>query len=81
MQLNGLDLDAAWENLITQIGGIQVEDGNTLDKQIQINAQREQIAKEIARLEKMARKEVQPKRKYELVQQITKLKEGKYNAK
>ena len=77
LQLNGLDLDAAWESLITQIGGIQIEGGNSLDEQIQINTQREQIAKEIARLEKLARKEVQPKRKYELVQQITKLKEGK----
>ena len=73
LQLNGLDLDAAWESLITQIGGIQIEDGNTLDEQIQINAQREQIAKEIARLEKLARKEVQPRRKLELVKQIEQL--------
>lgn len=74
LQLNGLDLDVAWESLIAQIGGIQVEDGNTLDEQIQINAQREQIAKEIARLEKLARKEAQPRRKLELVQKIQKLK-------
>lgn len=74
LQLNGLDLDAAWESLITQIGGIQIEGGNTLDEQIQINAQREKTAKEIARLEKLARKEVQPKKKYQLVQQIQKLK-------
>ena len=74
LQLNGLDLDAAWESLITQIGGIQIEDGNTLDEQIQINAQREQIAKEIARLEKLARKEVQPRRKLELVRKICVLK-------
>lgn len=74
LQLNGLNLDAAWESLITQIGGIQIEDGNTLDEQIQINAQREKIAKEIARLEKLARKEVQPKKKFQLVQQIQRLK-------
>ena len=74
MQLNGLDLDAAWESLITQIGGIQIEGGNTLDEQININAQREQITKEIARLEKLARKEVQPKRRLELVQKINVLK-------
>lgn len=74
LQLNGLDLDAAWESLITQIGGIQIENGNTLDEQIQINAQREQIAKEIARLEKLARREMQPRRKMELVKQIQKLK-------
>lgn len=74
LQLNGLDLDAAWESLITQIGGIQIEGGNTLDEQIQINAQREKIAKEIARLEKLARKEVQPRIKLELVQKIHSLK-------
>ena len=74
LQLNGLDLDAAWERLITQIGGIQIEGGNTLDEQIQINAQREKIAKEIARLEKLARKEVQPRIKLELVQKIHSLK-------
>ena len=74
LQLNGLNLDAAWESLITQISGIQIEGGNTLDEQIQINAQREKTAKEIARLEKLARKEVQPKRKFELVQQIHSLK-------
>lgn len=79
LQLNGLDLDAAWENLITQIGGIQIEGGNTLDEQIQINAQREQIAKEIARLEKLARKEAQPRRKYELVQKINLLRKKMCN--
>ena len=79
LQLNGLDLDAAWENLITQIGGIQIEGGNTLDEQIQINAQREQIAKEIARLEKLARKEAQPRKKYELVQKINLLRKKMCN--
>ena len=79
LQLNGLDLDAAWESLITQIGGIQIEGGNTLDEQIQINAQREQIAKEIARLEKLARKEAQPRKKYELVQKINLLRKKMCN--
>ena len=74
LQLNGLNLDAVWESLITQIGGIQIEGGNSLDEQIQINAQREQIAKEIARLEKLARKEVQPKRKFEIFQKIENIK-------
>ena len=73
LQLNGLNLNAAWESLITQIGGIQIEGGNTLDEQIQINTQREQIAKEIAHLEKLARKELQPRRKLELVQKINAL--------
>jgi len=74
IQLNGLDLDAAWENIIVQIGGIQVEDGNTLDEQIHIHEERVKIEKEIARLEKLAWKESQPKKKFELVQKIQKIK-------
>lgn len=73
IQLNGFDLDAAWEDVIVQIGSIQIEDGKTLDEQIQANAERAKLDKEIARLEKLARKETQPKKKFELVQQINKL--------
>lgn len=74
IQLNGFDLDAAWEDVIVQIGSIQIEDGNTLDEQIQANAERAKLDKEIARLEKLARKETQPKKKFELVQKINELK-------
>ena len=74
IQLKGLDLDTVLDNIIKDIGNIQIEDGNTLGQQIEIDAQREQIAKEIARLEKLARKEAQPRRKLELVQKIQKLK-------
>ena len=74
--LNGLNLDTVWENLVVQIGGITVEKGNSVDEQIELNKKREQIEKEIARLEKQARKETQPKKKFELVQKIQKLKES-----
>lgn len=74
IQLNGFDLDAAWEDVIVQIGSIQIEDGNTLDEQIQANAERDKLEKEITRLEKLARKESQPKKKFELVQRINGLK-------
>lgn len=73
IQLNGFDLDAAWEDVIVQIGNIQIEDGKTLDEQIQANAERAKLDKEIARLEKLARKETQPKKKFELVQKINEL--------
>ena len=75
VQLKGLDLDAAWENIIIQIGSIQMQQGNTLDQQIALDEKRAKLQKEIARLEKLARAEKQPKKKFELVQQITKLKE------
>lgn len=72
--LKGLDLAAVWENLIVQVGGINIQQGNTLDQQIVADEKRAKLEKEIARLEKLARAEKQPKKKFELVQQINKLK-------
>ena len=71
--LNGLDLDAVWENLIVQVGGITSQQGNTLDQQIAADEQRAKLEKEIARLEKLARAEKQPKKKFELFQRIKQL--------
>lgn len=70
VELKGLDLDAVWENLIVQVGGITIQQGNTLDEQIAADEQRAKLEKEITRLEKLARAEKQPKKKFELVQQI-----------
>lgn len=75
VSISGLDLDAVWDNAIMQIGGITVADGNTLDEQIAVNTEREKLLKEIERLEKKARAENQPKKKFEMVQQIKKFKE------
>lgn len=72
--ISGLDLDAVWDNAIMQIGGITISDGNTLDEQIAVNTEREKLLKEIERLEKKARSETQPKKKFELVQKIQSLK-------
>lgn len=75
VQLEGLDLDAAWDNIIVQIGGIQMEQGKTLDEQIAHDEKRAKIQAEIKRLDKLARGESQPKKKFELAQQINKLKQ------
>ena len=72
--LKGLDLDATWENIILQIGEIEIEQGNTLDDQIAIDDKKARLEKEIARLERQARNEKQPKKKFELVQQVSNLK-------
>ena len=74
IELKGLDLDSVWENFITQVGGIAIQEGKTLDEQIAADEQKAKIEKEIARLEKLARVEKQPKKKFELVQQINQLK-------
>ena len=75
VELKGLNMDAVWENIIIQIGGIKMDQGNTLDEQIAVDEQRMKIQKEIDRLTKAAKNEKQPKKKFELAQQINKLKQ------
>ena len=75
IDLRGLNLDKVWENIVVDIGGVSIEDGNTLDEQIAADEHRQRIEKEIAKLEKQARAEKQPKKKFELAQQIKKLKQ------
>ena len=75
IELKGLNMDAVWENIIIQIGGIKMDQGNTLDEQIAVDEQRMKIQKEIDRLTKQAKNEKQPKKKFELAQQINKLKQ------
>lgn len=79
IELKGLDLDAVWENVIVQIGGLTIVQGRTLDEQISIDERRSKLQKEIDRLERLARAEKQPKRKFELVQQIRRLQGEKDN--
>ena len=68
VELKGLNLDTVWENIVISVGGVNIEKGNTLDEQIEINNKKQKLEKEIARLEKKARTEKQPKKKFELVQ-------------
>ena len=75
VELNGLDLDKAWENIVAGLAGVQVAQGATLDEQLAQAQQREKLQKEIARLEKMAWSEKQPKRKFELMEKIRRAKE------
>ena len=74
VELNGLDLDKVWENIVAGLAGVQVAQGTTLEEQLAQAQQRDKLQKEIAKLEKLAWAEIQPKRKYELMQRISKLK-------
>lgn len=73
LPLTGLNLDQAWEHIVAQIAGIDREPGRALDEQLAQAAQREKLQKEIARLEKQARAERQPKKKFELVNKLRRL--------
>lgn len=75
LAINGLNMDAVWENVIVQIGGIQVQEGNTLDQQLERDEQKAKLEKEIARLQKQLWAEKQPKKKFALMQEIKKLEE------
>ena len=74
IEMKGLNMDTVWENIIVQIGGITIDQGNTLDEQIAVDEQRMKIKKEIDRLTKLAKNEKQPKKKFELAQQANVLK-------
>ena len=75
--LRGLDLSAVWENVVTQVGSIEIEEGQSLEEQLATDEQRAKIQKEIDRLERLARKETQPRKKFELVQKINEIKRGR----
>jgi len=82
LSLTGLDLAGIWENAIAQIGGIDLSDGKDLDAMIADNERRDKLAKKIEVLEKKAMSEKQPRRKWELAEEVKKLKEemeGFYN--
>ena len=70
VELRGLSFDKIWENLILDVGGLSLKVGNTLDDQIKENVQKQKLEREIARLEKQARTERQPKKKFEMVQRM-----------
>ena len=59
-------------DLIIQVGGVEVEQGKSLDEQIQIDDQKAKMQKEIEKLEKQARNEKQPNKKFEMAQKIKK---------
>lgn len=75
IQLTGLNFDEVWENIIKKIEGGEWNNDLTLEENIEIKEKQDKLQKEIERLEKLARKEVQPKKKFELVNQKRKLEE------
>lgn len=70
IELRGLTLDKVWENAIRSLElGVWNEE-LSLDENLALHERREKLEKEIAKLEKQARAEKQPKKKFELVQRV-----------
>lgn len=74
LDIEGLNMDAVWDNFIIQIGGLELEQGNDLAEQIAVDERKEKLIKEIEKLEKQARNEKQPSKKFQLAQQVKALK-------
>ena len=72
--LRGLTLNEVWENIVAVIGGLDAQAEKTIEEQIIHREQREKLLHQIEALEKRARTERQTRKKYELHQQIIKLK-------
>lgn len=75
IQLTGLNFDDVWENIIKKIEGGEWNNDLSLEENIVLKEQKEKLQKEIEKIEKLARKESQPKKKFELVSQKRKLEE------
>ena len=60
-------MDKVWENIVAGLAGVQVQQGTTLEEQLALAQKREKLQKEIAKLEKLAWTEKQPKRKFEIL--------------
>ena len=75
LRLEGLSMDAVYENLVRRIAGEALGDArtSTLRESVAEQSRRERIEKQIAALEAKIRREKQPKRKFELVQQLREL--------
>lgn len=74
--LKGLTLDDVWNNIVATIGGLDAQAEESIEEQIINREQREKLFRQKESLEKQCRTEKQTRRKYELHQQIIKLKEG-----
>ena len=73
--LQGMSLDDVWNNIVATIGGLDAQAEQSIEEQIIHREQREKLLRQLESLEKQCRTEKQTRKKYELHQQIIKLKE------
>lgn len=75
ISLNGLNLDAVWENIVSSIGQFSVEEDKSLSEQIKVDEERAKLERQIAALEHQMNATKQPRRKRELFIELQKLKQ------
>ena len=74
LKLEGMTTDSVWESLVKSIGGIEVEEGNTLEEQIVIDDEKAKLMHQIEQLEEKSRLEKQPRRKLAMFEELQELK-------
>ena len=74
-KLKGFDLKAIWDALVADVAQIEQVEDKDLDEIIIQNEFKEKLKKQISILEKKAMNERQPRRKWDLVEEIKQLKE------
>lgn len=74
-KLNGLNLKSTWDALVANVAKIESVEDKDLDEIIIQNAIKEKLQKQISMLEKKAMNEKQPRRKWNLAEEIKQLKE------
>lgn len=73
--LQGLNLDDVWNNIVASIGSLDATSEESIEQQILNREQKEKLLRQIEVLEKKCRTEKQTRRKYELHQELEKLKQ------
>ena len=73
LDLKGLTLDDAWQNFIFSIGDLDASSEQSIEQQIIKREEQEKLLRQIETLEKQCRTEKQTRKKYELHQEIQKL--------
>lgn len=76
IHLQGLNLDSVWDNIVKEIGHIEVQEGHTLTEQIKADEEQTKLLAQIKMLERKMANEKQPRRKREYFEQIKKLKKS-----
>lgn len=78
LEARGFALDAVWDSFLEQIALSKKEDAPPIELSVEERIKRQEVMqklqKEIAKVEKLARAEKQPKKRFELYQQVQELK-------
>lgn len=74
IQLKGRNLDTIWENLVLDIAGYTLEEDKSLEEQLELEEKRKKLKNQIETLDKKGRREKQQIKKFEIHQEVQRLK-------